>query len=126
MHPRFIITRALDLITIIVPPALPATLTIGTSFALSRLRRRDIFCISPNRVNVAGTVDVMCFDKTGTLTEEGLDVLGARSVNRETNTYFYRFFSNIDFVLLFVIPQRYSMPTEERKMCFHRQRYCIR
>jgi hypothetical protein len=29
----------------------------------------------------------MCFDKTGTLTEEGLDVLGARSVIRETNTY---------------------------------------
>jgi len=84
MHLRFIIVRALDLITIIVPPALPATLTIGTSFALSRLRKREIFCISPNRVNVAGTVDVMCFDKTGTLTEEGLDVLGARSV---TNTF---------------------------------------
>lgn len=32
-------------------------------------------------------MDVMCFDKTGTLTEEGLDVLGARSVNRESNTY---------------------------------------
>src|SRR5271170_6337921 len=87
MHWHFIIVRALDLITIIVPPALPATLTIGTSFALSRLRKREIFCISPNRVNVAGTVDVMCFDKTGTLTEEGLDVLGARAVNRETNTY---------------------------------------
>jgi cation-transporting ATPase 13A3/4/5 len=87
MHLHFIIVRALDLITIIVPPALPATLTIGTSFALSRLRKREIFCISPNRVNVAGTVDIMCFDKTGTLTEEGLDVLGARSVNRGTNTY---------------------------------------
>jgi cation-transporting P-type ATPase 13A2 len=92
MHWQFIIVRALDLITIIVPPALPATLTIGTSFALSRLRKRDIFCISPNRVNVAGTVDIMCFDKTGTLTEEGLDVLGARSVNRETNTYFSTYF----------------------------------
>lgn len=79
MHFRFIIIRALDLITIIVPPALPATLTIGTSFALSRLRKKEIFCISPNRVNVAGTVDIMCFDKTGTLTEEGLDVLGARA-----------------------------------------------
>src|SRR5215471_1404590 len=88
MHWHFVIVRALDLITIIVPPALPATLTIGTSFALSRLRKQGIFCISPNRVNVAGTVDIMCFDKTGTLTEEGLDVLGARSVNRDTNTYF--------------------------------------
>lgn len=34
-----ILIRALDLITIAVPPALPATLTIGTNFALSRLRR---------------------------------------------------------------------------------------
>jgi cation-transporting P-type ATPase 13A2 len=75
-----IIIRALDLVTIVVPPALPATLTIGTNFALSRLKRRQIFCISPQRVNVAGKLDVMCFDKTGTLTEDGLDILGVRVV----------------------------------------------
>ncbi|EEP79196.1 P-type ATPase [Uncinocarpus reesii 1704] len=44
-----IIVRALDLITIVVPPALPATLTIGTNFALSRLKKQQIFCISPQR-----------------------------------------------------------------------------
>ena len=44
-----ILIRALDLITIVVPPALPATMAIGTSFALSRLRKFDIFCISPPR-----------------------------------------------------------------------------
>ncbi|CDK29706.1 unnamed protein product [Kuraishia capsulata CBS 1993] len=76
LGPKIIILRALDLITIVVPPALPATLTIGTSFALSRLRQKQIFCISPTRVNVGGKLDVMCFDKTGTLTEDGLDVLG--------------------------------------------------
>jgi magnesium-transporting ATPase (P-type) len=91
MHWRFIVVRALDLVTIVVPPALPATLTIGTSFALSRLRKKNIFCISPNRVSVSGTVDVMCFDKTGTLTEEGLDVLGARSVDCNSNRYFTGF-----------------------------------
>ncbi|KAL4949601.1 hypothetical protein BDW69DRAFT_174055 [Aspergillus filifer] len=73
-----IIIRALDLITIVVPPALPATLTIGTNFALSRLKSSRIFCISPQRVNVGGKLDVICFDKTGTLTEDGLDVLGVR------------------------------------------------
>ncbi|KIX10370.1 uncharacterized protein Z518_01452 [Rhinocladiella mackenziei CBS 650.93] len=77
---HLIIVRALDLITIVVPPALPATLTIGTNFALSRLRKQQIFCISPQRVNVAGKLDVICFDKTGTLTEDGLDVLGVRLV----------------------------------------------
>ncbi|GME83143.1 unnamed protein product [Ambrosiozyma monospora] len=73
---KIITFRALDLITIVVPPALPATLTIGTSFALSRLRKKQIFCIAPTRVNVGGKLDVMCFDKTGTLTEEGLDIMG--------------------------------------------------
>ncbi|KAL1958314.1 hypothetical protein VTO42DRAFT_4631 [Malbranchea cinnamomea] len=73
-----IVVRALDLITIVVPPALPATLSIGTNFALSRLKKQQIFCISPPRVNVGGKLDVVCFDKTGTLTEDGLDVLGVQ------------------------------------------------
>jgi cation-transporting ATPase 13A3/4/5 len=75
-----ILIRAFDLITIVVPPALPATLTIGTNFALSRLKKKNIFCISPQRVNIGGKLDVVCFDKTGTLTEDGLDVLGVHSV----------------------------------------------
>ncbi|MCJ1310192.1 hypothetical protein MMC25_003853 [Agyrium rufum] len=79
---HLIIVRALDLVTIVVPPALPATLTIGTNFALSRLKKKSIFCISPQRVNVGGKLDMVCFDKTGTLTEEGLDILGVRVVER--------------------------------------------
>lgn len=70
------------MITVVVPPALPATLSIGTSFALSRLRRGGIFCISPSRVNVGGKINVCCFDKTGTLTEDGLDILGIRGLER--------------------------------------------
>ncbi|KAJ3187274.1 hypothetical protein HK101_009383, partial [Irineochytrium annulatum] len=73
-----IVVRALDLITIVVPPALPATMAIGTSFAISRLRRGMIYCTSPPRVNICGKIEMMCFDKTGTLTQEGLDVLGFR------------------------------------------------
>lgn len=84
---HLIIVRALDLITIVVPPALPATLTIGTNFALTRLRKKQIFCISPQRVNVGGKLDVVCFDKTGTLTEDGLDVLGIRVVQKPGNHF---------------------------------------
>lgn len=84
---HFIIVRALDLITIVVPPALPATLTIGTNFALVRLRAKQIFCISPQRVNVGGKLDIMCFDKTGTLTEEDLDILGVRVVSKSKNRF---------------------------------------
>ena len=79
-----VVIRALDLVTIIVPPALPATLSIGMNFALSRLRKKQIFCISPQRINVGGRLDVVCFDKTGTLTEDGLDVLGVRVVQRKS------------------------------------------
>ncbi|KAI0081294.1 hypothetical protein K474DRAFT_1768739 [Panus rudis PR-1116 ss-1] len=77
-----ILLRALDLITVVVPPALPATLSIGTSFAIGRLRKLGIFCISPSRVNVGGKINVCCFDKTGTLTEDGLDILGVRAPER--------------------------------------------
>ncbi|KAH3763390.1 cation-transporting ATPase 13A2 [Pelomyxa schiedti] len=71
-----IIIRGLDLVTIIVPPALPLALTIGTLNALSRLTKEHIFCTSPKRVNEAGKVQLMTFDKTGTLTEDGLEVVG--------------------------------------------------
>ncbi|ATY66433.1 ATPase type 13A2 [Cordyceps militaris] len=84
---HLIVVRALDIITIVVPPALPATLTIGTNFALSRLKGKQIFCISPQRVNVGGKLDIMCFDKTGTLTEDCLDVLGLRVVAEETGAF---------------------------------------
>lgn len=82
-----VMVRALDLITIVVPPALPATMSIGTSFAMSRLRKRNIFCISPSRVNIGGKVNLVCFDKTGTLTEEGLDILGVRTVDRSDGNF---------------------------------------
>lgn len=81
------VIRALDLITVVVPPALPATLSIGTTFAIGRLRKLGIFCISPNRVNVAGKINVVCFDKTGTLTEDGLDIMGVRCTDRSGDMF---------------------------------------
>ncbi|OMJ23109.1 putative cation-transporting ATPase [Smittium culicis] len=80
-----IIIRALDLITVAVPPALPASMSIGTSFALNRLREKLIYCISPSRINVCGRVNLVGFDKTGTITEEGLDVLGIQTSCSENN-----------------------------------------
>lgn len=96
MDTRLIILRALDLITIVVPPALPATLTIGTNISLSRLRNKMIFCISPSRVNVGGKLDIVCFDKTGTLTEDGLDVLG---IHVSENGKFSDLLSSVDEIL---------------------------
>ncbi|XP_072101039.1 polyamine-transporting ATPase 13A2 isoform X1 [Mobula birostris] len=71
-----LLTRILDLITIIIPPALPAAMTVGTIYAQDRLKKYGIFCISPPRINICGKLKLICFDKTGTLTEEGLDFWG--------------------------------------------------
>ncbi|XP_060794319.1 cation-transporting ATPase 13A2 isoform X2 [Neoarius graeffei] len=74
--------RSLDIVTIVVPPALPAALTTGTIYAQQRLKKNGVFCISPPRINVCGKISLFCFDKTGTLTEEGLDVWGVKEVNK--------------------------------------------
>ena len=73
------VMNSLDLITITVPPALPTALSIGITFAMRRLKKKSIFCISPPKVNICGKVNIMCFDKTGTLTENDLDIYGIRA-----------------------------------------------
>ncbi|XP_014218278.1 probable cation-transporting ATPase 13A3 isoform X2 [Copidosoma floridanum] len=75
-----IIVKALDLYTIVVPPALPAAMTIGRLVAQHRLEKSRIYCTSPRAINVSGSIDCVCFDKTGTLTEDGLDMWGVVTV----------------------------------------------
>jgi hypothetical protein len=58
-----ILLRTLDIITIVVPPALPAAMTAGTVYSQNRLKKLGIFCISPPRINVCGKVKLVCFDK---------------------------------------------------------------
>ncbi|XP_053516146.1 polyamine-transporting ATPase 13A2 isoform X8 [Artibeus jamaicensis] len=64
-----IVVRALDLVTVVVPPALPAAMTVCTLYAQSRLRSQGIFCIHPLRINLGGKLQLVCFDK---VLEEGL------------------------------------------------------
>ncbi|KAB0799201.1 hypothetical protein PPYR_07081 [Photinus pyralis] len=68
------IIRALDIFTIVVPPALPAAMTVGTIYSQTRLKKLGIFCISPQRINICGKIKLACFDKTGTLTNDGLEI----------------------------------------------------
>nr|XP_013815063.1 PREDICTED: probable cation-transporting ATPase 13A3 [Apteryx mantelli mantelli] len=77
---RTIIIESLDIITITVPPALPAAMTAGIVYAQKRLKKIGIFCISPQRINICGQLNLVCFDKTGTLTEDGLDLWGIQRV----------------------------------------------
>lgn len=58
-----LVLEALDLITIVIPPALPAAMTVGRFYAQIRLQKNKIFCISPRSINVSGSIDCVCFDK---------------------------------------------------------------
>uniref|UniRef100_A0A672JSV6 Succinate dehydrogenase [ubiquinone] iron-sulfur subunit, mitochondrial-like n=1 Tax=Sinocyclocheilus grahami TaxID=75366 RepID=A0A672JSV6_SINGR len=64
-----LVIRSLDIVTIIVPPALPAAITTATIYAQNRLKRHGVFCISPPRINICGKTSLFCFDKN----EMGLD-----------------------------------------------------
>ncbi|XP_069831157.1 probable cation-transporting ATPase 13A4 isoform X2 [Dendropsophus ebraccatus] len=73
---RRIIVEAAVLIVCAVPPVIPAALMIGIMYAKRRLRKKHMSCISPDRINLCGQLNLFCFDKTGTLTEDGLDLMG--------------------------------------------------
>lgn len=60
---KTIIIESLDIVTITVPPALPAAMTAGIVYAQRRLKRVGIFCISPQRINMCGQLNLVCFDK---------------------------------------------------------------
>lgn len=62
----------LNALTIAIPPALTASLSVATSISVQRLSSKMISVSETSRVNWAGSVSVVCFDKTGTLTEDRL------------------------------------------------------
>ncbi|XP_028925321.1 probable cation-transporting ATPase 13A5 [Ornithorhynchus anatinus] len=76
VSPKETVIMSLLLLTVSLPPVLPAALTTGIFYAQKRLKKRKIFCISPQRINMCGQINLICFDKTGTLTEDGLDLWG--------------------------------------------------
>ena len=91
-----IVEKFLDLFTTAVPPSLPACLSVGITYSLSRLKKHGIFCIQRDNVNKAGSVSILVFDKTGTLTEDHLDINGYVSVklNEKNNFEFMPFSSD--------------------------------
>ena len=56
---------SLDLVTFVVPPLLPATITAINVWAQQRLKKKKVYCLSSNYISQAGSVDLVCFDKVG-------------------------------------------------------------
>ncbi|CAJ0566389.1 unnamed protein product, partial [Mesorhabditis spiculigera] len=61
-------------------------MSVGIINANGRLRKKDIYCISPSVINTCGAINACCFDKTGTLTEDGLDFQTLRPVHPPSNS----------------------------------------
>ncbi|XP_072266259.1 probable cation-transporting ATPase 13A4 [Pyxicephalus adspersus] len=64
------------LVTVSIPAALPASLTVCILYSQTRLKKNNIFCLSAQRINMCGQLNIICFDKTGTLTEDGMELWG--------------------------------------------------
>lgn len=63
-----ILVKSLDLFTIVIPPALPAAMTVGRLYALRRLQKHHLSCMNTRVINVCGSIDCICFDKVRLLT----------------------------------------------------------
>ena len=60
---KLVVLRTLDLITIVIPPALPAAMTVGIVFAQARMKKSRIYCINTSSINLCGALNLFCFDK---------------------------------------------------------------
>jgi len=87
-EPLGFLSNFFSCIVIAVPPGLPAAASCGLLFALNRLEKLNIFCISPPKVNSAGRITRFVFDKTGTITEEGLTVYGYQHIVNDSTVEF--------------------------------------
>lgn len=83
-----IVVRALDLVTVVVPPALPAAMTVCTLYAQSRLQSQGIFCIHPLRINLGGKLRLVCFDKVGAVGGAGTWLSHGHHSQASTRTFF--------------------------------------
>ncbi|XP_063297780.1 probable cation-transporting ATPase 13A4 [Pelobates fuscus] len=74
---------ALLVISVGIPAALPAAVTMSMLYSQMRLQKIGIFCTSIQRIGICGQLNIICFDKTGTLTEDGMELWGVLPSNGE-------------------------------------------
>ena len=76
----------LDLITIVIPPTLPLSLSLGTFYYQYSLLNKSVSCSGVYRLMASGKINKLIFDKTGTLTEEDLELYGyISSIKKDGN-----------------------------------------
>lgn len=71
----------------VLSPLLPVVITFGQVNASNRLEKLGVFCLNAQRITLSGKIRIFCFDKTGTLTKDGLDFLGCKTLDHQTNRF---------------------------------------
>ncbi|ANQ06043.1 Integral membrane protein [Plasmodium coatneyi] len=72
------------IITAVIPPEFPITLSLGVTISIVYLYNLKIYCTEPFRLPFSGKSNICAFDKTGTLTEDNMIVLGLFGFDQNT------------------------------------------
>lgn len=69
----YTIMQALYCVLQLISPLLGVAVAAGQATSAGNLTNKGMMCLAPEKVPVAGNVDVLVLDKTGTITKDGMD-----------------------------------------------------
>ncbi|CXH89432.1 cation transporting ATPase, putative [Plasmodium berghei] len=116
-----ILLSASHIITAVIPPEFPITLSLGVTISIVYLYNLKIYCTEPFRLPFSGKSNICAFDKTGTLTEDNMIVLGLFGLDNKINHIYESNQSiinkqRIPFLSLAVISGCHSLCTVNNKL----------
>ncbi|OII72967.1 uncharacterized protein cubi_02198 [Cryptosporidium ubiquitum] len=80
-----LIISCIHIITSVIPPEFPITLSVAVTMAVVQLTKKKIYCTEPFRIPFAGKLRICAFDKTGTLTSDKMIPHGLFGINLYNN-----------------------------------------
>ncbi len=66
----------LDLLSFTVQPSIPLAITVGIGVSLEQLKKKGILCLSPPKIKLGGSLDIIMFDKARLVDEKQAVLFG--------------------------------------------------